>query len=452
MWYEEIVSRPPASTTPSDASPPRRRNTIGLWTCIALVTGNMIGSGIFLLPSSLAPYGGLAIVGWIATSIGALCIALVFARLSRMIPKAGGPYAYTRAAYGDFMGFWIAWGYWIALWTGNAAIAVAFASYLRVFIPAFEGNTLLCGLAAIGAVWVLAFVNASGIRRAGILQVITVILKLAPLLAMATIGLLWMKPANFEPFVPTGMNPFAAVPAVATLTLWAFLGLESATIPADSVENPERTISRATIIGTVLSSLVYIASTVAVMGAVPREVLASSQAPFADAARLMWGDAGYYLVGFGAIVSCFGVLNGWMLLAGQFPSAAARDGMFPARFGRLSVRGVPVFATMVAAVLITIMLSFNYSGTSSLVSVFQFAILLATLANLIPYVFCSLAEILLHRVRGERSVMKRRHHVIAGIAFVYSVWAIYGAGAQTVLLGLLLLLAGIPVYVWLRRA
>jgi APA family basic amino acid/polyamine antiporter len=434
-------------------SPPARSRagTLGLWSCIALVTGNMIGSGIFLLPSSLAPFGTLAIAGWIVTALGAVCLALVFARLTPMIPKAGGPYAYTREAYGDFAGYWVAWGYWIALWTGNAAIAVAFGSYLKVFIPAFEGNALLCGLAAIGAVWTLTLVNAMGIRRAGNLQVVTVVLKLVPLVAIGTVGLLWVKPAHFLPLVPPDVNPLAAISSVMTLTLWAFLGLESATIPADSVREPARTIPRATIIGTLVSSVVYILSTVAVMGAVPREVLATSQAPFADAARLMWGDAGYYLVGFGAIVSCFGVLNGWMLLAGQFPSAAARDGMFPAFFGRMSPRGVPALATAIAASLITVMLLFNYSGSASLVSVFNFAILLATLANLIPYVFCSLAEILMRRMRGERHLMRRRHHAIAGIAFLYSAWAIYGAGAETVLLGFMLLLAGIPLYVWLRR-
>jgi APA family basic amino acid/polyamine antiporter len=436
-----------------EPAPPARSSagTIGLWTCIALVTGNMIGSGIFLLPSSLAPFGALAIAGWLVTAAGALCLALVFARLTPMIPKAGGPYAYTREAYGDFAGFWVAWGYWIALWTGNAAIAVALAGYLRVFIPVFEGNARLCAAAAIAAVWVLTWVNTLGIRRAGALQVVTVILKLVPLLAIGTAGLFWMKPAHFEPLVPPGIHPLAAISSVMTLTLWAFLGLESATIPADSVRDPARTIPRATVVGTVVSSCVYIASTIAVMGAVPRETLGSSQAPFADAARLMWGETGYYLVGFGAIVSCFGVLNGWMLLAGQFPAAAARDGMFPAFFAKMSPRGVPALATAIAASLITVMLLFNYSGAPSLVSAFEFAILLATLANLVPYVFCSLAEILMRRVRGERHRMKRRHHVMAGIAFLYSAWAVYGAGAQTVLLGFMLLLSGIPIYVWLRR-
>jgi APA family basic amino acid/polyamine antiporter len=425
---------------------------LGLIACIALVVGNMIGSGIFLLPSALAPFGMLALAGWGVTSLGAISLALVFARLTPMIPRAGGPYAYTREAFGDFAGYWVAWGYWIALWTGNAAIAVAFGSYLKVFIPVFEGNPVLCGLAAIAAVWVLTLVNSLGVRRAGNLQVVTVILKLVPLLAIGTVGLAWIRPGHFQPAIPEGIHPLTAVSSVMTLTLWAFLGLESATIPADSVRDPARTIPRATVIGTVVSSCVYILSTIAVMGAVPREVLAGSQAPFADAARVMWGDAGYYLVGFGAIVSCFGVLNGWMLLAGQFPAAAARDGMFPAWFAKMSSRGVPAFATAVAATLITVMLLLNYSGEASLVSMFNFAILLATLANLIPYVFCSLAEILMRRVRGERHLMQRRHHVLAGIAFLYSAWAIYGAGERTVLLGFMLLLAGIPLFVWLRRS
>jgi APA family basic amino acid/polyamine antiporter len=435
------VSPTPSSTTAK----------LGLWSCVALVTGNMIGSGIFLLPSSLAPYGMLAIAGWVVTALGAICLALVFARLARQIPKAGGPYAYTREAYGDFAGFWVAWGYWIAVWTGNAAIAVAFGSYLKVFIPALEGNTMLTGIAAIAAVWVLAAVNAAGIRRAGMVQVVTVIMKLVPLIAISTIGLLWMNPVNFSPAVPEGMNPLLAISTVMTLTLWAFLGLESATIPAGSVENPEKTIPRATIVGTLLASVVYIASTVAVMGAVPREVLANSQAPFADAARLMWGDTGYYLVGLGAIVSCFGVLNGWMLLVGQFPAAAARDGIFPAIFGKNNSKGVPAFATAFGASLITILLLFNYSGAPSLVGVFNITILLATLANLIPFVFCSLAEILMRRIRGDHASLPKHVYLISGVAFVYSCWAIYGAGAETVMQGILLLLAGIPVYVWLRK-
>lgn len=425
--------------------------TLGIWSCIALVIGNIVGSGVFLLPASLAPYGIFSLVAWGLTAIGAISIALVFARLSRAIPRAGGPYAYTRAAYGEFTGFWIAWGYWICLWTGVAAIAVAFGSYLKVFVPALDGNPKLCGVASVLAVWLLTLVNGLGVRSASIVQIVTTVVKLLPLVAVAIVGIAWVEPARLLAPIAGDMSPFHAISSAATLALWAFLGIESATIPADAVQNPERTIPRATIIGTVVCALVYISSTVVLMGALPREVLASSQAPFADAARIMWGKWAYYAVGLGAVVSCFGALNGWILLTGQFPPAVARDGLFPKRFAALSPRGVPVFSTTTAMVLVTIMLAFNYSGATSLVSIFNFTILLSTLATLIPFVFCSLAPILMRRNGVEMPPTRVRDRVVMTIAFVYSVWAIYGAGAQTVLLGFLLMLTGLPVYVWQKR-
>ncbi len=432
------------------AASPRTR-PLGLIACVALVVGNIIGSGIFLLPSSLAPYGKFAMIAWVLTSLGAVSIALVFARLARMLPREGGPYAYVRAAYGDFPGFWIAWGYWICLWSGVAAIAVAFGSYLKVIIPALDGNTLGCGLASIAAVWLLAFVNTRGIRAASRVQILTVVIKLLPLVAIATVGLAWMDSANIDSGRTGHTNGFSAISAAAALTLWALLGLESATIPADSVRDPERTIPRATVIGTTLAALIYIASTLAVMGAVPGDVLANSQAPFADAARAMWGDWAYYVVGIGAIVSCFGALNGWILLTANFPRAAARDGLFPPRFADTNKRGVPQFGLGVGIVLITLLLALNYSGTRGLVSIFNFAILLSTLATLIPYVFCSIAPFLLRTRLEPAKRPSRTGSIISIIAFIYAGWMIYGAGAQIALLGLLLMLSGIPVYVWLRR-
>jgi APA family basic amino acid/polyamine antiporter len=428
-----------------------RARPLGLLGCIALVAGNIIGSGIFLLPSSLAPYGKFALAAWALTSLGAMAIALVFARLARMMPSEGGPYAYVRAAYGDFPGFWIAWGYWICLWTGIAAIAVAFGSYLKVLIPALEGNTAGCGMASIGAVWLLGLVNARGVRAASRMQITTLLVKLVPLVAIGTVGLFWMEPANLDSARPAETGGFGSVSSAAALTLWALLGLESATIPADSVRDPDRTIPRATVIGTVLCALVYILSTLAVMGAVPGHALASSQAPFADAARRMWGEWAYYAVGIGAIVSCFGALNGWILLVADFPRAAARDGLFPARFGKTNARGVPVFGLGSGVVLVTVLLAFNYSGARGLISIFNFTVLLSTLANLIPYVFCSIAPVLLRRRLDIARPASRGAAVVSTLAFVYAGWMIYGAGAEVALLGLILMVSGIPVYVWLRR-
>lgn len=410
----------------------------------------MVGSGVFLLPASLAPFGGIALVGWLVTAVGAVSLALVFARLARLIPRAGGPYAYTRAGYGDFAAFWIAWGYWIALWSGNTAIAVACVSYAGVLFPPLSGTGLIPGAACVAIVWVLVLVNLRGVRSAGNLQSVTTLLKLVPLAGIAIFGLFWFKPEHFTPFNATGGSPFAAISAAATLTLWAFLGLESATIPADDVDQPERTIPRATIIGTLIATAVYILGTVAVMGILPREELASSGAPFADAARRAWGGFAYYIVGVGAVISCFGTLNGWILMVGQVPAAAARDGLFPRRFAAVNRSGAPAFGLVVAAVLMTTLIVLNYSGSRGLIGVFNFMILLATLANLVPYAFCSLVPFLT-RGRGNQPALSRRDAVIAGVAFAYSVWATWGSGAESVLYGFVLLLLGIPVYVWLKR-
>ena len=286
---------------PGESHPTTLPRVLGLWDIVAIVVGGVIGSGIFLLPSSLAPYGGISIAGWALTTAGALCLALVFARLASLVPKAGGPYAYTRAGFGDFAGFWVAWGYWIATWAGNAAIAVAMVSYLRIFVPGLERSTFLGCAAAAAAVWALTWVNCRGIRAAGWVQVATTVLKLVPLASIAFFGIFWMEPGHFIPFNRSGDSAFSAVSAAAALTLWSFLGLEAATIPADAVDRPARTIPRATVAGTLIVAAVYVLGTVAVMGALPPDLLAKSGAPFADAARALWGDWAYYFVGFGAV-------------------------------------------------------------------------------------------------------------------------------------------------------
>ena len=415
----------------------------------SLVVGNMIGSGVFLLPASLAVYGGISIVGWLVTTIGALLLALVFARLSSLIPDAGGPYAYTRRGFGDFAAFLVAWGYWISIWTSNAAISVAFVSYLTVFVPELATNGALAALVAIAAIWLLSWINSAGVRNAGWVQLITTILKLVPLVVIATLGLLFFNSDHFRPFNLSGGSNFSAVTATVALTLWAFLGLESATIPADNVRDPRRTIPRATILGTVAAALVYIFGTVAVMGIIPPAGLAVSNAPFADAAREVWGNWAGYAVGAGAAISCFGALNGWILLQGQIPLAAARDGLFPKVFGRISSKGTPVAGIVMSSVLVTVLIGMNYS--KGLVEQFNFIILLAALHTLVAYTFSSMGELMIFIREREKFKGQRLFgsSVIAVLAFLYSLWAIAGAGSEIVYWGILLLFAGIPVYVWI---
>jgi basic amino acid/polyamine antiporter, APA family len=427
---------------------------LGLWMSTALVVGNMIGSGIFLLPTSLAPYGGISLVGWLFTVVGAICLALVFAKLSTWHPKAGGPYAYTKLGFGDFAAFWVAWGYWIAIWVGNAAIAVACVSYLSVFLPVLKVNSLLSGVAAIALVWLFTWINCLGVKSAGVTQLVTTVLKIVPLIAIAFLGIFWLQPSHFVPFNPSGQSTFSAVSAVAALTLWSFIGLESATVPANDVIEPTKTIPKATVLGTLVTAVIYVLGTIAVLGILPRETLMNSSAPFAEAAQAIWGNWAYYGIALGAMISCAGALNGWTLLQGQIPMAAAQDDLFPRKFGHLSNRGVPTFSVVVSSVLITILLMFNYSGSKSLVEIFNFTILLATMTTLIPYVFCSIAELIIFIQDPSHHGGQRRFRKsgwVAAIAFLYSVWAIYGSGAETVLYGFILLLLGIPVYVWLIK-
>lgn len=428
----------------SGAASPAR--ALGLATLTSLVVGNMIGSGVFLLPASLAPYGGASLVGWLITTAGSILLGLVFARLARRLPAAGGPYAYTHEAFGEFAGFLVGWGYWISCWSALAAIAVAMVGYLGEFVPGLATTPGAAAGAAVAAILILTAVNLRGVRHAGWVQLVTTILKVLPLIAVALVGLPRLAPAHFTPLNPTEGSTFGAVQACVALTLWAFLGLEAATVPAGEVRDPTRTIPRATVLGVLIAATLYVASTIAVMGMVPREALAASSAPFAEAARLLWGASAGKLVAAGAFISCFGALNGWILVASQVPMAIARRGLFPPFFARLSTRGTPAIALILSSALASVLVVANY--TKALVAMFTAMILLSTLASLIPFAFCSMAEALLMlRERRLTGAVSAGGLVLAAAAFVYAVGATAGSGQETVFWGFLTLLCGIPFYV-----
>jgi APA family basic amino acid/polyamine antiporter len=431
----------PTDPVPATAAAPR---VLGFTSAVAIVMGNMIGSGVFLLPASLAAYRGLSLVGWLLSAGGAMMLALVFARLARQLPAAGGLYAYTRVAFGPAVAFIVAWGYWLSSTATLSALAVAFVGYLDPFIPSIVRAPAAAAGLAVATIWVLIGVNVTGVREAGRLQVATLLLKLLPLLLVGVGGLLYFEPAAFT-LPPVGDVPVAGqIIATMTLTLWAFLGLETATIPADSVKDPARTIPRATIVGTAAAAVIYIVATVGVMSLVPGDALAASTAPFADGAGRLFGSGAAQLVALGAAISCFGALNGWTLVTGQLPIAAARDGLFPSVFARLSSRGTPALSMIVAGVLASALVGMNYSR--GLVDLFTFIILLSTLSTLIPYVFCSLAVWLM----PGQPRLAAGAGIVSALAFAYSMFAIYGAGQDTVFYGFLLMLAGLPVYVWMQ--
>ncbi|HTK97970.1 MAG TPA: amino acid permease [Pseudomonadales bacterium] len=419
---------------------------LGLAACTAIVVGNMVGSGFYLSPSAVAPYGLLAIVMWIVMGAGAICLGLAFARLARIAPATGGPYAYTRMGYGDFAGFLIAWGYWISIWASLPVMALAFTGAIVNLMPQLKSQAIAVVL-TVGAIWFVAIVNLRGVKAAGLFAEVTTYAKLVPFAGVALIGLFFIDPAQLTEFNPSGEPLLASMAALAPLTMFAYLGLESATVPAGDVRDPDRTIPRSTILGISVAGLLYVLGTLVVMGVVPREQLIGSIAPFQDAASTMWGPWAGYVVSIGVIVSSIGALNGWTLLMAQVPMAAAQDGLFPPLFGRLSPRGVPAFGIVISAGLATVLLLVQVSGAPGFAAVYNLIVSLSTMAAVIPYAFCALACGLIAARDGKRL----RIGVIECIAFAFSVFTLYGCGPTAVLYGLILLICGIPVFVWQQR-
>lgn len=423
--------------------------SLGLAACTAIVVGNMVGSGFYLSPAAVAPYGNLAIIIWVVMGFGAICLGLTFAKLARIAPATGGPYAFTRLAYGDFAGFLIAWGYWISIWASLPVIAIAFAGVVLDFFPLLKGRAMAVIITLV-AIWSVVLVNLRGVHAAGLMAEITTYAKLLPFGAVILVGLFFIEPANLSGFNPSGVPLLQASAALAPLTMFAFLGLESATVPAGDVRNPERTIPRSTVLGISIAATLYVLGTIAVMGLIPRQQLVHSLAPFSDAARAMWGPAGEIAISLAVVLSSIGALNGWTLLMGQVPMAAARDGLFPPLFSTLSARGVPAIGMIVSAFMATVLVLVQAAGSEGFSAFYKLVVGLSTMAAVIPYAFCAIASGLVSaRVSGGTTAP--RITLTELVAFVFALFTLYGCGAEAVLYGLVLLLLGIPVFVWQRR-
>jgi basic amino acid/polyamine antiporter, APA family len=327
------------------------QRSFGFWRTWALVVGVMIGNGILLLPALLAPYGSLSLLGWLFAGGGTILIALVFGSLAKRIPKIGGPYAYTREALGDLPGFLIAWGYWIAICLATAAAGVAFSAYFGFFVPAVSSDAVYGAITALIVIWLFTGINVAGVKSAGIVQLVTTLLKLLPLFLIAGGGMLLGDVTSVPATNPNNESLFVLIAGMVTITMWAFVGVEAATIPADDVIDPTKTIPRATLIGTLTVMSVYIMATYGVMALIPGPELAASTSPFADAASIIFGPWGASLVAVGALISITGGLNGNILLSGMTPRAAALDKLFPARFATLNGAGSPAYALIFSGVL-----------------------------------------------------------------------------------------------------
>lgn len=391
-----------------------------------------------MLPAVLAPYGSISFLGWLFTSFGAIVIALTIGRLAGRTNRSGGFYIYVRDAFGDLAGFAIGWSYWLSIIFAVAAISVAFAGYAGAIFPILKSNSFAQALVAVSIIWTLTGVNLIAVGAAATTQLVMTVLKIIPLLVIIVLGVLFGDPENIPPFNPQNLPVGQAMATTGLLTMWAFLGIEAGVVPAGEVENAERTVPRAVITATVTVALIYIASTAAVMLLVPVDTLMVSHAPFSDAAVKL-GILGGPMIAVGALISTAGSLNGNILLSGQMPAAAARDGAAPAILARTNRGHAPIAAILISSIVATIVMVFNYSG--GLVAAFTFLISISTLSALLPYALSAIVEIR-HSAKSACAWV-----AIALIAFAYSVIAMAGAGAITLLWGVVLIVAGIPVFI-----
>lgn len=420
-----------------------QRRGLGFWALLALVIGNMIGSGIYLLPATLAPLGWNQMIGWLITIVGALSLAVVFAGLSARIPRAGGPYAYADAAFGSLAGFLAAWAYWVMTWVGNGAIAVAVISNLSLIFPVIGQTPFLPALLAIACIWLLTLVNISGVRSAGRVQEVTTLLKVIPLVALILLAI-WFAlsgaPRAPDPGIPLTSDNIALAVG---LTFWAFLGLESGTVPADKVENPERNVPRATIIGIAIAGLIYLGISLSFAFYMPVDEAAASPAPVADFLGKTFGSGIAIAVALFAAISAFGTLNGWILVQGEMPWAMARGGVFPAWFAKESSRGTPLRGHIVSSLLLTGMVLLN--SQKGMGKLFEFIGSVSISAGLVAYLMSALAAIKL--IPGDKRVL-----LAALIAAGFTLWAEWGLGLDVIQYGAALLGAGLLLYPLVRNA
>lgn len=430
---------------------------LGFWMLFSLVVGNVIGAGIFLLPATLAQFGSISIISWIITLLGSLCLAYVFSDLNKAIPITGGPFIYSRAAFGDFIGFIVAYTYWVAWCVGNASMALTIPGYLSVFFPIIKTSPFSAWInffIEALVVWLIIGINLCGIKAVGRTQLITTILKVLPLLIIGIVGLSQVKwDFIISNFIPSNSTPLHSLLAAMTVTLWAFIGFESGTIPADDATS-SRTIGRATLLGTLFVGFIYILCTFTLMGLFPASTLKQSISPFADAASLLFGSGAAKIIAICAMCSIIGALNGSLLVQTLDSVAAARFNLGPKSFTYVKSNNVAYIAFLSAGVAITLLLAFSLQ--KSLIEQFNMIVIISTLAFLIPYFICCMAEfiLLIKNVNQYTGRTWFRALIITVFASIYAFWTMIGAGKDIVFYGCLFFFSAFPMYVvlfWSKR-
>ena len=421
---------------PIPVLPPAKR--LGGAMSAAMVIGTMIGSGIYLLPTTLSPLGPNLVAAFLITIAGTMCLAIAFAALARRIP--GGPFSFVRSAFGDTPAFLTMWSYLVSQWTGVAAVAVAVAGAIGFIIPA-AGSGIGLTIVALSTILILTFVNLAGARSAGWVQIWATLIKIIPLFAVVIlVALRFGTGQPVEPLAPVPIT-LAGITAAAALMLFSLTGFESATVVANVTDNSADTVPRATIWGTGFTGLIYLAATVAALLLLPSAIAAKSSAPFADAISPVLGNVAGALVAIIAAISAFGTCNALLLLSAEVGRSLAAANDLPPLFRRTNAAGAPTGSLLVGAAVAALLVL--ASSSTSFVTLYIFIALVSTVASLVLYATCAAAALKLRAMGGWT--------IVAVVALVYSLAMFIGAGKEATLWGVALALAGLPLRFLSRR-
>jgi len=410
----------------------------GFWTATALVVGGMIGSGIFMMPASLAAFGWASMAAWAISIAGVVSIAFALARLTQLLPQANGAIEVTGTVLGEFPGVLIGWSYWVSVWSSNSAIAIAATSYLAMLMPGLAATPFIGALTSVALIWALTLFNLAGAKRVGEFQVATTLLKLTPLIAVIVIAACFGSGSVEAVPSPTPDELLSGLGPAVTLTLFTLVGFEAAGVAAERVRDPARNIMRATMAGTIVTGLLYVLVCLAFMLMLPAEKVAASTAPFQLFVETYWGRGPALAIALFAAIAAIGALNCWVLIQGEVPLGMARAGLIPRWFAKVNGRDAPVRVLILSSTLASLLVLSN--ANSSLGGLFQFAALLTTCASLWLYLSICVA-----------ALMRRVAMVAAGIGVAFTLFAFWGAGYEASGLSLVLALTGIPLYLMRSR-
>ena len=416
------------------------RRLLGPWMSTAMVMGYMIGSAIFLLPATLAPYGLNALIAWGVTVGGTMCLALALSRLAARNP--GGPQAYVEQAFGPTAAYFIMWMYWISVITSTAAIAVAFGGAGVATFAGLIGPAWVVPL-SIAAIFVVTAINLRGVHSAGEFQVITTLIKLLPLIAVILV--LAFRVGSGRPVEPLAPTPIggASIATASALILFSLVGFEAATVAAGKTRDPERIVPLATLAGTGATGLLYFLSCTAAMLLLPYAAAPNSTSPFADAISPTVGTGVGRIIAALTAVSAIGALNASVLIQGEVGQQLASAGNLPRVMSRGNARLAPTVSLIVTAVIAALFVSFNASR--SFVGLYVFITLISTTASLVLYASGAVAAL--------RLKLSPVTQTLVAIGLIYALWTFYGAGLEASAWALALLVAGWPVRIisrWLN--